>query len=265
MAWQTRRMSLRIKWNAGEETLGLWVSSPSSVNAEVAARQEVSYVCIDTQHGVNDYMVAAQMFQAIELAGNTPITRVPWNEQGIIGKMLDAGAHGVIVPMVNNRAEAEAVVRSVRYAPEGSRSWGPMMAGMRHADYKNWAADNVAAIPMIETSEALDNLDEILSTPGLDAIYVGPADLAISLGLGPYGNDGNPIFDGALERIVDACGRHGVVPGIHATGALAPLRREQGFRMITVTGDVPAMTVGFKSELAAAAGQPAGESDGKLY
>jgi 4-hydroxy-2-oxoheptanedioate aldolase len=258
-------MSLRSKWAAGEETLGIWVSAPSFVNAEIAARQPVAYVCIDNQHGVNDYLSTAAMFQAVELAGNVPITRVPWNEPGIIGKMLDAGAHGVIVPMVNTREQAEAVVRAVRYAPDGSRSWGPMMASMRHPDYKSWAADNVAAIPMIETVEALDNLDEILSVPGVDAIYVGPADLSLSLGLEPKPNHDDPLFVGALERIVAACRRHGVVPGIHASGPLTPQRREQGFRMITVSGDAVALAAGFGADLAATAGSTPGAGPDKLY
>ena len=112
---------------------------------------------------------------------------------------------------------------------------------MRHADNRNWAADHIAVIPMIETVEAISNLDEILSVPGIDAIYVGPADLSLSLGSGPSYNDGDPVFADALVTIVAACQRHGVVPGIHATGPLTPLRREQGFRMITVTSDALAM------------------------
>ncbi len=259
--------SLRDRWAAGNETLGFWLSVPGFVAAEIAARQPVDYVCIDTQHGVIDYQASASMIQAIELAGGTPIVRVPWNEPGIIGKSLDAGAHGVIVPMVNTREQAEAVVRSARYAPEGSRSWGPVMAGMRHTDNREWAGANIAVIPMIETAEAISNLDEILSVPGIDAIYVGPADLAISLGLGPSGNEGNPLFDDALSTIIDGCHRHGVVPGIHSTGTLTPLRREQGFRMITVTSDALALRAGYASELAAAR-SGSGSSDapgGSLY
>jgi len=257
--------SLREKWAAGGETLGFWLSLPSFVSAEITARQPVDYICVDLQHGVNDYLAAASMIQAIELVGGTPIARVPWNEPGIIGKVLDAGAHGVVVPMVNTREQAEAVVRSVRYAPDGSRSWGPVMAGMRHDENKSWAEAHVATIPMIETAEAIDNLDEILSVPGVDAIYVGPADLGVSLGLSPYGNDGNATFDDALKTIVDACQRHGVVPGIHATGALTPVRREQGFRMITVTSDAMAIRAGYTSELAAARGETADAAGGKLY
>ena len=257
--------SLREKWAAGDETLGLWLSVPSFVTAEIAARQPVDYVCVDTQHGVIDYLQSAALIQAIELSGGCPLVRVPWNEPGIIGKSLDAGAHGVIVPMVNTREQAEAVVRSARYAPDGSRSWGPVMAAMRHADNRAWAAEHVAAIPMIETAEAISNLDDILATPGIDAVYVGPADLSISLGLGPSGNDGNPVFDEALATIIDGCRRHGVVPGIHSTGALTTRRREQGFRMITVTSDGLAMRAGFASELAAARGDGDGDGSGALY
>ena len=257
--------SLRETWTAGGETLGFWLSFPSFVSAEIAARQPVDYVCIDTQHGVIDYLQSAAMIQAIELAGGCPLVRVPWNEPGIIGKTLDAGAHGVIVPMVNTREEAERVVRSVRYAPAGSRSWGPVMAGLRRPNNREWADAQIAVIPMIETAEAIANLDEILSVPGIDAVYVGPADLSISLGLDPYGNDGTAVFDDALTAVVDACRRHGVVPGIHATGPLTPLRREQGFRMITVTSDALAIRAGFASELAATRGEGTGDGSGAVY
>lgn len=258
-------MSLRQRWAAGEDTLGLWVSLPTSITAEIAARQQVSYVCVDTQHGVNDPTTCVAAFTAIELAGSVPIARVPWNEPGVIGKTLDAGAHGVIVPMINTRVQAEQVVQASRYAPAGTRSWGPMIAAGRHADYQHWAGEHVAVIPMIETVEALDNLDEILSLPGIDAVYVGPADLSVSLGLPPGNNDGDVAFDGALARIVDACRRHDVVAGIHATGALTPRRREQGFRMITVASDAVAVRDGFVRELAAAAGTSTDTTPGAIY
>jgi 4-hydroxy-2-oxoheptanedioate aldolase len=249
--------SLRSKWAARHETLGLWLSTPGAVGAEIAGSQSVDYVCVDTQHGVVGYQESAAMIQAIERAGGTPIVRVPWNEPGIIGKTLDAGAHGVIVPMVNTREQAESVVRAARYAPHGERSWGPLLAGMRHAEYQHWAGDHVAVIPMIETTEAISNLDEILSVPGIDAVYVGPADLSLTLGLKPQNNDGEEQFDDALRSIVAACRRHHIVPGIHSTGALAPRRREQGFQMITVTSDGLAVRAGYASELAAARGDRA--------
>ena len=142
------------------------------------------------------------MIQAIELGGGTPIVRVPWNEPGIIGKMLDAGAHGVVVPMVNTREQAEAVVRSGRYAPDGLAQLGADDG--RHAPRRQPSpgpSAHVAVIPMIETAEAIANLDEILSVPGVDAIYVGPADLSISLGLEPGNNDGEAgVRRGARRR-----------------------------------------------------------------
>jgi 4-hydroxy-2-oxoheptanedioate aldolase len=254
-------MSLRKNWDSGNTTFGVWLSIPSSISAEAAARSGLDYVCVDMQHGVIDYSSLAGMVQAIELGGAVPIARVPWNEPGIIGKSLDAGAHGVVVPMVNTREQAEAVIRSARYAPEGARSWGPVMPNLRRADNRTWAHESIACIPMIETVEAIANLDDILSVPGIDAIYVGPADLSISLGLEPGNRDGDPLFDDALATIVAGCRRHGVVPGIHTTGALAPTRLEQGFRMITVTADLLAMTIGLASELAAARGTTSGASD----
>lgn len=257
---QENPTSLRAIWAAGATAHGVWLSLPDSLSSEIAARSGFEYVCIDMQHGAVDYGDVLTMIQGIEVGGGIPIARVPWNEPGMIGKVLDAGCHGVVVPMVNTRAQAEAVVRSCRYAPAGSRSWGPTVTQLRHGDYLAWAEATVAVIPMIETVEALGNLDEILSTPGIDAIYVGPADLSISLGLAPGNNDGVAAFDEALAAIVAACGRHGVVPGIHASGALAERRRDQGFRMITVASDALALRSGLATELDLARG--AGSSGG---
>ncbi|MEM8745444.1 MAG: aldolase/citrate lyase family protein [Actinomycetota bacterium] len=243
--------SLRDLWREGGTALGGWLSVPNPVSAEIVARTGVDYVCIDAQHGAVEYSDAVAMIQAILLGGSRPIVRVPWNEQGIIGKMLDAGAQGVIVPMVNTVADAEAVVRSCRYAPHGgARSWGPGLASPRvDGHYLDWAADHVAVIPMIETTEALRNLEAILAVDGIDAVYVGPADLSLTLGLMPQNNDGEAPFDEALGRIVAACQAAGVVPGIHASGALTPARRAAGFRMITVSTDSLAMRAGFLDEL----------------
>jgi 4-hydroxy-2-oxoheptanedioate aldolase len=257
--------TLRQKWGEGHDTLGVWLAIPSTVTAEAAAMAGYDYVCLDNQHGVLDYQTSVAMAQAVLLGGGAPIARVPWNEPGIIGKMLDAGIQGVIVPMVNTVAEAEALVRAGRYAPAGSRSFGPVLAGMRQSNYINWATDGVALVPMIETAEAVANLDDILAVKGLDAVYVGPADLSVSLGLPPGNNDDRAEFTEALETIVKGCRNAGVVPGIHATAALVEKRLEQGFRMITVTSDMLAMRGGLAADLATARGaQPAGKS-GAIY
>ncbi len=242
--------NLRSAWNDGTTTLGAWLSVASSVTAEAAARTGFDYVCIDAQHGALDIADVTTMIQAIELGGSTPLVRVPWNEPGVIARALDAGAHGVIVPMVNTASEAEAVVQACRYAPLGSRSYGPTAVGGRHVDYRSWAESNVVVIPMIETAQAIDNLGDILAVPGIDAVYVGPADLSLTLGLPPRNNDDRPEFTDALTRIVAACRNAGVVPGVHAVGNVASRRLEQGYRMLTVSNDLAAMRSSMAAELA---------------
>lgn len=257
--------TLREQWAAGSTTLGVWLTIPSTVSAEVAARAKYDYVCLDTQHGAIDYQTSVAMAQAILLGGGHPIARVPWNEPGIIGKTLDAGIEGVIVPMVNTVAEAEAVVHASRYPPLGTRSYGPVMAGLRRPDHHGWSSEGIAVIPMIETVEAMRNLDAILAVPGLDAIYVGPADLSASLGLKPQNNDGEKLFDEALVTISAACQRAGVVPGIHTTAPLVERRIEQGYRMITVTSDMLAMRSQLSADLAVARGAAPSKSSGSMY
>ncbi len=257
--------TLREQWNAGATTLGVWLTIPSTVSAEVAARTKYDYVCLDTQHGAIDYQTSVAMAQAILLGGGHPIARVPWNEPGIIGKTLDAGIEGVIVPMVNTVEQAEAVVQAARYPPLGSRSYGPVIAGLRRPDHHGWSTDGIAVIPMIETVEAMSNLDAILAVPGVDAIYVGPADLSASLGLKPQNNDGEKLFDDALVTIASACKRAGVIPGIHTTAPLVAKRIEQGFRMITVTSDMLAMRANLVADLALARGSAPAKTSGSMY
>lgn len=257
--------TLRQLWAAGRPTFGGWLSVPSTVTAEAVARVGFDYVCVDNQHGLIDYSATVGMIQAIVLGGSRPVVRVPWNEQGIIGKMLDAGAEGIIVPMVNSAAEAEAVVRAVRYAPLGARSHGPTLAGPRHPGYAATANERLAAIPMIETVEALAHLDEILAVPGVDAVYVGPADLSLSLGLPPGNHDDLPEFADALTAVVAACRRHGVVPGVHASGALAERRLEQGFALITVSSELVSMRTRMSDDLAQARGSGSSGGTPAIY
>ena len=142
--------TLRQMWANGDNAIGGWLSIPATLSAEVMARAGFDYVCVDTQHGAVEYQIAVELIRAIEHGGSIPIVRVPWNEPGIIGKMLDAGAEGVIIPMVNTPEEAEAAVKACRYAPDGgSRSFGPTVGRIRRHDYVEWARDNIAVIPMI--------------------------------------------------------------------------------------------------------------------
>ncbi len=232
-------------WAQGQHVVGVWLSLPDSLTAEMVGQAGFDYACIDTQHGVVDYQVAVTMLQALDLGSSTPLVRVPWNEPGIIAKMLDAGAQGIIIPMVNSPQEAMAAVSACRYPPEGARSFGPLRVGLRNPGYgPPDANDAIAVIPMIETVAALDALDEILAVPGIDAVYVGPADLSISLGLSPKNNDGEKLFDDALERIVECCNNAGIIAGIHSAPDLVERRLEQGFSMVTATGDSNVLKTG---------------------
>ncbi len=231
---------VKAKLQNGECAIGAWLSIPSTVTAEIIGRAGFDYACVDLQHGMADYADTLAMYQAIELGNSVPFARATWNEPGIIGRLLDLGAGGVIIPMVNNSAEAEAAVASCRYAPAGRRSVGPTRIRIGQPDYFASADDNVLCIPMIETAEAIANIDDILSVPGIDAVYVGPSDLAVSLGLGGPGlHNDHPDFSKALATVVASCRKHGVVPGIHTNVDLAARRQEEGFRLMTVLIDVP--------------------------
>ena len=245
--------SLRQRWRDGATTLGAWISLRDPLLAEAAALAGFDYVVVDMQHGLSEHTHVVAMVQAMARTGAVPVVRVPWNEQGIIGRVLDAGALGVIIPMVNTPDEARRAVEACRYAPDGSRSIGPLVTRMRHgADFPSVANDVVACIPMIETREAVGNVDEILAVPGIDAVYVGPADLSMSYGLVPApDHDGDP-FDSALARVVEACRQRHVTPGIHANAALAAKRHAAGFRMITVGFDAAPAIAALHADVAAA-------------
>lgn len=237
----------------GRVAIGGWLTNPSLINAEILGAAGFDYVAIDTQHGAVDYSTMLPMLQVLAIGDSTPIVRVPTCDPGHIGKALDAGARAVIVPMVNDRSTCEAAMSFARYAPEGTRSFGPTRAILVEGDdYFEHAASEVPLIPMIETAEAMRNIDDILSVPGIEAIYVGPADLSISLGASPKGDD--PRLDEALLKIVAACRRHGVTPGIHASAALYATRVEQGFRMVTVSADIVALRRAVAQDIATARG-----------
>ena len=249
-----RENTVKARWRAGEVAYGGWLSLPSSLSAEIMATEDFDYVCIDMQHGGIDYQTAMTMLQAISTTETMPFARVPWNEPGIIMKMLDAGAMGVIIPMVNSVEEAQAAVAACRYFPEGNRSFGPLRATMyAGADYFAHANEEVACIPMIETEQALDNLDDILSVPGVDAVYVGPADLSITLGQQPaMANEGR--FEEARQRIAAACKEHGVIAGIHASAQLAEKHAAAGFQLVTISSDQGGMRAAARADLKVARG-----------
>jgi 4-hydroxy-2-oxoheptanedioate aldolase len=249
-----RENTVKAKWRRGEAAFGAWLTIGNSYSAELIAHQGFEWVCIDMQHGIIDFQMAVEMLQAIGSTRAMPFVRVPSNDFAAIGRVLDAGAMGIIVPMVNSVEEARAVVAACRYYPEGARSYGATRAGLYAGpDYFAHANQEIACIPMIETREALDALDDILAVPGIDAVYVGPGDMSITLGLPPRADNGG-AFEEARVRIAQACLACGIAPGIHATASLAERHLAAGYRMITISSDVPSLVAGAAADLRTARG-----------
>jgi 4-hydroxy-2-oxoheptanedioate aldolase len=241
-----RENTIRRKWREGQAVVNGWLAIPSAFSAETMAHQGWDSLCIDMQHGVVDYQVAVTMLAAISSTPVMPLVRVPWLDPGIIMKMLDAGAYGIICPMINSRAEAETFVAACRYAPKGMRSFGPIRALLyAGADYPAQANDTVIPFAMIETRQALDNLDEILSVEGLGAVYIGPADLSLSLGCTPkFDQDEQPVLE-AIDLVLRKAREKGVVPCIHnGTPEYALKMIDRGFRFVTIASDARLMAAG---------------------
>ena len=247
-----RENRLRSLWKDDRAAINGWLAIPSGFAAEVMAHQGYDSLTVDLQHGVIDYQAMVGMLQAISTTATVPIVRVPWLEPGIIMKTLDAGAYGVICPMVNTREEAQRFVAYTSYAPKGTRSFGPVRALLYGgADYPAKANETIVRFAMIETAQALDNLDAILGVEGLDAIYIGPSDLSLALGCKPSFDDVEPKVAQAIDHIVARAKAHGVVAGIHnGRSDVAKARVARGFRFVTVSSDARLIAAGSQQVLA---------------
>lgn len=225
----------------GNPALNGWCSIGNSLTAEIMASQDYDSVTIDIQHGALDYGDALAMLQAIRASTATPMVRVPWRDPGYIMKALDAGAMGIICPMVNTRAEAEEFVSYLRYPPQGQRSFGPTRAAIAMPSYGIDANNEVLALAMIETSEGLENLREIVATPGLDGIYVGPADLTLGTQNGklqPGFDRQEPVMIDIIKRIAATCRETGIAACLHCgTPEYAAQAIGWGYNLTTVGGD----------------------------
>src|SRR5512132_3147044 len=259
-----RPNKLREIWQGGGWATNGWLSIPSSYSAELMAHQGWDSLTIDMQHGVVDYQAAVTMLQAISTTPVIPLARVPWNDPALLMKILDAGVYGVICPMINTKAQAEALVAACKYAPRGYRSWGPVRASIyAGADYGDHANDDLIVMPMIETAEAVKNIDEILKVPGIDGVYVGPSDLSLTMGCKPRLDQTDPPVVEAQLKIVEACKRHGVVAGIHnGTAAYALKMIAAGYQFVTLASDSRFMAVKGAEEVAAV--RKTGVSTGKV-
>lgn len=260
-----RANHLRTIWQAGGAAVNGWLAVPNSFSAEVMAHQGWDTLTIDLQHGVVDYQAMVTMLQAISTTPTVPVVRVPWLEPGILMKALDAGAYGVICPMVSTREEAQKLVAWTTYAPKGTRSFGPVRAlYYGGADYPAHADRTIVRFAMIETAAALDNLDDILSVEGLDAVYIGPSDLSLALGCKPSMDALEPKAQQAVEHILARAKHHGVVAGIHNAGPQSALARiAMGFQFVTVSSDAKLIAEGAQQVMAAMrAGQAPKTSSG---
>ena len=238
-----RENRLRTIWSEGGTVVNGWLHIPSSFSAEVMAHVGYDSLTIDMQHGPVDYGSLVPMLQAISTTETVPIVRVPWHDPGPIMRVLDAGCYAVICPMVDTREQAEAFVGACRYPPAGYRSYGPYRAALYGGDdYAAYADDTVVTIAMIETREALDNLDGILGVTGLDAVFVGPSDLGQSLGYGPGVDREEPEVVEAIHRVQVAASKRGLAAGIF-TGSIWYASRmvEKGFRFVSVSTDARLM------------------------
>jgi 4-hydroxy-2-oxoheptanedioate aldolase len=234
-----RANRLREIWAKGEAAVNGWASIPSAFAAEVMSHQGFDSITIDMQHGIVDYPNATTMLAAISTTNVVPLSRVPWNDSAWIGKIMDAGAYGVICPMINTPQDAEALVGACKYAPRGFRSFGPVRASLYGgADYAQHANDTVLVMPMIETAEAVKNIDAILDVPGVDAVYVGPSDLSLTLGCTPRLDQTEAPVVEAQQKIVEACRRHRVVAGIHCGGSAYAMKMiAAGYQFVTLASE----------------------------
>ncbi|GMG85153.1 aldolase/citrate lyase family protein [Paralimibaculum aggregatum] len=243
---------LREIWAAGGAAVNGWLAIPSAFSAETMAHQGWDSLTVDLQHGAVDYQAAVTMFTAISTTRTVPMARVPWNEPGILMKVLDAGAYAVICPMVNSAADAERLVAATRYPPLGRRSFGPIR-GLLYGgpDYPEHANDTVVVFAMIETREGLDNLEDILRVPGLDGVYIGPSDLSLALGCRPTFDDVDPPVAEAIALVLAKATEAGRIPAIHnGTPEAALARIERGFRFVTIASDARLMAAGARAVMA---------------
>jgi 4-hydroxy-2-oxoheptanedioate aldolase len=247
-----RKNKIKQLWHEKKcATMG-WLSIAHGFTAEVMARQGgFDALCIDLQHGTSETRDVLPMLQAVSQTEVVPFVRVSWNDPAAIMRALDLGAYGIIVPLVNNTEEAAKAVAACRYPPVGMRSNGPIRAAQYGgADYVANANEEIIVMAMIETKEGLANLDSICATPGLDAVYIGPADLSFALGMPPRSDNPDPLHMATCDKIREAAHNAGIKCVMHcASGAFAAGAVKRGFDMVMVTSDITCLTGGVKREM----------------
>lgn len=252
---------------AGKSVINGWLGIPSSFSAEIIGRAGFEAVTVDLQHGMIGFDSALSMFQALSATPAIPLARVPVNEGAQIMRLLDAGAYGIICPMISTPEDAARFVSACRYPPKGDRSFGPARGQLYGgADYYPHADNEILTIGMIETRAGLDNLDAILSVEGLDGIYIGPNDLSLALGYAPSSEPTASEVVQAIAHIQKRTVAHGKIPGIFcSSGQAAQMRLSQGFLMVTPGNEANLLGAAAKAALAQARGAASGAGAGSGY
>lgn len=235
-----RENKLITAWREGRTSVNAWLTIPSPWVAEQMAHAGFDALTIDMQHGLIGFETAVTMLQAISTTDVTPLVRVAWNDPAAIMQVLDAGAYGIICPMISTRAQAEDFVSACRFPPQGTRSYGPTRGFMYGGqDYVEKANETLLTFALIETAEAMANLDDIASTPSLSGLYIGPSDLSINLGVKKRADFSDPVMVDAVGEILAACRKHNLIPGVQAQSAANAKRMaEMGFTLVTPLTDI---------------------------
>ena len=242
------RNELKRRLKAGEQTYGVWTTIESPMVTELLSTLGFDYFVFDTEHSPLDIFQTQTLMQAMRGEGTTPIIRVWWNDLVAIKRALDIGAYGVVIPWVNNKNQAEMAVKACRYAPDGLRGCGPRRAALFDPDYLRTADEEILIIAQIETREAVENIEDILSVDGIDVSYIGPADLSASHG--HLGDMSHPEVQEAIDRVFDASVAAGVATGVHmGSGKTIMDRVEKGYNFITVGNDLGFVRAGAKEIL----------------
>lgn len=238
---------VRAKLKRGEPSIGTWLTLAEPSAALMMARVGFDWLTVEMEHSTVTIDMAAHSIAVIAASGTVPLVRVPWNTGENIKRVLDCGAWGIVVPMVNSKAEAEAAVSAARYFPRGVRSVGGQLHALSFdadpATYYERANDEILVVLMAEHVKAIEAIDDILSVPGFDAVFIGPNDLSKSMGMKPVFESDNPEFVQALQHVRDSARKYGVAPGIHVADAPSALRRQkEGFQFIAVSSEAGMMT-----------------------
>jgi 4-hydroxy-2-oxoheptanedioate aldolase len=247
--------SLARRLRAGETVYTGWCPLGLPLVAETLAREGFNTVTLDQQHGLWDTAATVTGIAAVRAGGAAPVVRIPLGAFAVASRALDMGAEGIVAPMINTAADARAFVSAAKYPPLGERSWGPQramaLAGISDAKaYLRDANDNVVTLAMIETKTAMDNVEAIAGTPGIDVLFVGPSDLSIALSNGAELDPHSATVEAAIDRVVTAARKAGKIAGLYCANAQrAAAAAKRGLRFLAVGSDLAFLRAGAAAEL----------------